>query len=141
MKRSATSQWEGSLNEGVGIISTGSNALNQSLHTYKTRYKENEASETSPEELIAAAHADCYSSTFKIIFEKENYVTQDLNTYVEVTVDDETLEVINSHIFVTARIPNITKERFIQLATLAKNTCPISKLLKASITLDCQLIE
>lgn len=141
MKRSATSQWDGSLNDGVGIITTTSSALSQSKHSYKTRYKEDEVNETSPEELIAAAHADCYSSMFKIIFEKENYATQDLKTSVEVTVDDETLEVNNSHIFVTARIPNITKERFIQLATLAKDTCPVSKLLKTNITLDCQLID
>ncbi|UYZ83749.1 OsmC family peroxiredoxin [Entomomonas sp. E2T0] len=141
MKRFATSEWNGSLNEGEGVITTGSNALNKLHHTYKTRYIENVSKETSPEELIAAAHADCYSSMFKIVFEKEGFDFKQLETRVEVTIDDTTHEVTSSHIYVKAKIPNISKEQFFELATLAKNICPISKLLKTNILLDCELIQ
>ncbi|MFD1259271.1 OsmC family peroxiredoxin [Entomomonas asaccharolytica] len=141
MKRLARTEWVGSLDEGVSVITTDSQVLNEATHSYSARYQENTPNQTSPEELIAAAHSDCYSSMFKIVFEKENYDVQNLKTCVEVTIDDETHDVIGSDISVVAKIPNISKEKFISLATLAKDICPVTRLLKIPVSLDCELIE
>lgn len=126
--------------EGVSSITTGSGVLNDVRHSFGHRFKDDEPNKTTPEELIAAAHADCFTAMLKIILEKENFEVPYLKTRVIVTVDSLTHAVISSHIYVVAqKIPNITEERFIELATLAKDTCPISKLLKTNILLDFQL--
>lgn len=136
MKRSATTESK----EGISSITTGSGVLNDVRHSFGYRFKDNEPNNTTPEELIAAAHSDCFTGMLKTILEKAKIDVQYLRTQVVVTVDTLTHAVISSHIYVVGKkTPNITKERFIELATLAKNTCPISKLLKTNILLDCEL--
>jgi lipoyl-dependent peroxiredoxin len=130
MKRKATAVWNGSGKDGSGHLTTQSTILS------KTQYSFN-GKGTNPEELIAAAHAGCFSMKFSFVLNEAGFTPDEINTDCVVTIDNGT--VTSSELKMTAKIPGITKEKFQAAAEEAKKTCPISKLLNANITLEASL--
>ncbi|MHB8525101.1 MAG: OsmC family protein [Candidatus Acidiferrales bacterium] len=139
MGRKATAVWNGSLKEGKGNISTESGVLSKSPYSFKTRF-ENERG-TNPEELIAAAHAGCFTMALSAELGKAGVTPESLETTATISMEkqDAGFTITKSHLEVTARIPNADKAAFEKAAQAAKSGCPVSKLLKAEITLTATL--
>ena len=138
MKRIANAVWKGSLKEGTGHITTQSKILNNHEYCFKSRFGEGKA--TNPDELLAAAHASCFAMALSLILGKEGYTPDSLDTTSEVTMDVDKLELTGSHLTLKARIPNITKDKFMECANAAKEKCPVSKALNIKITMDAELL-
>ena len=96
---------------------------------------------TNPDELLAAAHAGCFVMALSLILGKEGYTPDSLEATSEVTMDLEKLELTGSHLTLNARIPNIAKDTFMELAKAAKENCPVSKALSIKITMDANLLS
>lgn len=139
MARKATAVWTGSLKEGQGNISTESGVLSKSPYSFKTRF-ENERG-TNPEELIAAAHAGCFTMALAAELGKAGITPESLETTASVTLEkqDAGFSITKSHLDVTARIPNGDNAAFQKAAQAAEAGCPVSKLLKAEITMTAKL--
>jgi osmotically inducible protein OsmC len=139
MQRTATAEWRGNLKDGKGQISTESGVLAKSQYSFGTRFENGIG--TNPEELIAAAHAGCFSMALSAQLGGAGLVPDKINTTVVVTMEkqDDGWTVTASHLEVTATIPGATAEVFETLAQEAKSGCPISKLLNATITMDAKL--
>ncbi|MCA1582639.1 MAG: OsmC family protein [Acidobacteria bacterium] len=139
MKRKASAQWQGDLKAGKGKISTESGILSSTPYSFTTRF-ENEKG-TNPEELIAAAHAGCFTMALSAELGKAGLVAESLRTSATVTLDkvDAGWGVTESHLEVVAKIPGASDEAFQKAAHAAETGCPISRLLKAKITLDARL--
>ena len=139
MERSATAIWKGSLKEGRGLITTKGRVLLNVPFNFATRFKDEGG--TNPEELIAAAHASCYSMALSFELEKENYKLQSVHTTAIVSLENlnNTWTVSRSHLEAGAEIPDITEAKFLELADRAKRNCPISRLLNAEISLNAKL--
>ncbi len=139
MKRTATAEWRGDLKTGKGAISTESGVLNAAGYSFTTRFEGEKG--TNPEELIAAAHAGCFTMAVSAELGKANLTAEKLTTTATVTLEKEAsgLSVTSSHLELTAKIPGATEEAFLAAARTAETNCPISKLLKAKITLDAKL--
>jgi lipoyl-dependent peroxiredoxin len=139
MQRKASAQWRGGLKDGKGTVSTGSGALQNKAYSFTTRF-ENEPG-TNPEELIAAAHAGCFSMALSGQLGGAGMTADAIDTTATVTMEklDAGWTVTKVHLDVTARIPNADKAKFEQAANNAKAGCPISRLLKAEITMDAKL--
>jgi lipoyl-dependent peroxiredoxin len=135
MKRKATAVWTGSGKDGTGHLSTQSTILSKTQYSFNSRFAEGKG--TNPEELIAAAHAGCFSMKFSFILNDAGFTPDEINTDCVVTIDNGT--VTSSELKMTAKIPGITKEKFQAAAEEAKKTCPISKLLNTNITLEATL--
>jgi osmotically inducible protein OsmC len=141
MDRSASAVWQGSLEGGKGTISSQSGVLKDTPYSYKTRF-ENEQG-TNPEELIAAAHAGCFTMALSAQLSSIDKAPEELKTEAVVTMEktEDGPTVTKIHLTTRAKVPNIEKEKFDELAKKAKEGCPISRLLKAAeITLDAQLV-
>ena len=141
MDRSASAVWQGGLKDGKGTISTQSGVLKETQYSFSTRF-ENGAG-TNPEELIAAAHAGCFTMALSGQLSSVDKVPDQLDTTAVVTMEktDDGPTVTKIHLTTRAKVPGIEKEEFEKLATKAKETCPISRLLKAAeISLDAQLV-
>lgn len=142
MDRSASAVWQGTLKEGKGTISTQSNTLKDAQYSFKTRFEEGVG--TNPEELIAAAHAGCFSMALGAQLTGADLSPDTIETKAVVTLDmhGEAPTVTKIHLTTTARVPNVSPEKFAELAKAAKEGCPISRLLKAAeITLDAKLLS
>lgn len=139
MKRSASALWQGGLKDGSGSISTQSGVLEQTQYSFGTRFEEGIG--TNPEELIAAAHAGCFSMALSGQLGAAGMVAQSIETKATVSLDkvDAGWEVTTVHLDVTVRIPGADQAAFETAAKNAKEGCPISKLLKAQITMDAKL--
>lgn len=139
MDKSASAHWEGSLKQGKGTISTESGALKQSPYGFNTRFEDKPG--TNPEELVGAAHAGCFSMAFSMLLGQEDFTPDSIDTQAVVTLDkqDDGFAVTKVHLDMRARIPGIDQSKFEEIANKAKAGCPISKLLKAEITLDARL--
>ncbi len=139
MKRSASARWQGGLKDGKGVISTQSGVLSNAQYSFGTRF-ENGAG-TNPEELVAAAHAGCFTMALSAQLEKAGLKADSLDTTATVTMErkDTGWEVTESHLEVTARIPGADSSRFEAAANEAKAGCPISRLLNTKITMDARL--
>ena len=139
MARKATAVWNGSLKEGKGNISTESGVLSKSPYSFKTRF-ENERG-TNPEELIAAAHAGCFTMALSAELGKAGITAESIETTASVTLEkqDSGFSITKSHLDVTARIPNGDNAAFQKAAQAAEAGCPVSKLLKAEITMTAKL--
>ncbi len=136
MKRHATAHWEGSGKEGKGNLSTQSTVLNKTQYSFGSRFEEGVG--TNPEELIAAAHAGCFTMKLSFVLGGLNFTPTDLDTRADVTLDNGAITAIN--LAVKASIPGITDEQFQAAAAEAKANCPISKLFNAEITLSAELV-
>ena len=139
MKRKASAVWQGDLKSGKGSISTESGTLKQTQYSFSTRFETGVG--TNPEELIAAAHAGCFSMAFSADLGKAGFTPASIHTTATVTLEktDAGFTVTESHLDMTAKIPGIDQAKFTTIANGAKAGCPISRLLKANITLDAKL--
>ncbi|HOZ83428.1 MAG TPA: OsmC family protein [Bacteroidia bacterium] len=135
IKRNATAFWNGSGKEGKGTVSTQSTVLKQSQYSYNTRFEDGVG--TNPEELIAAAHAGCFSMKLSFVLGAAGFTPDAIETKCEITLDNGA--VTNSHLILNAKVAGISKEKFEECANEAKANCPISKLLNTNITLSATL--
>lgn len=139
MNRKASAEWKGGLKDGRGTITTDSGVLSSTQYSFSTRFEDGKG--TNPEELIAAAHAGCFSMALSGQLGGANLTADSIRTAATVTMEktDAGFTVTKVHLVVRAKVPNATPEAFQTAATNAKNGCPISRLLKAEITMDAQL--
>ena len=141
MDRSAVAVWRGGLKDGNGIISTQSGVLRDAQYSFSTRFENGIG--TNPEELIAAAHAGCFTMALSAQLDSVGNKPDELNTTAVVTMEktEDGPTVTKIHLTTRARVQNIERDKFEELAKKAKDGCPISRLLKAAeITLDAQLV-
>ena len=136
MKRTATAVWNGSGKEGKGQLTTQSTTLNNTQYSYKSRFEEGVG--TNPEELIAAAHAGCFTMKLSFVLGAAGFTPESLETTSTVALEDGAIT--SSKLVLKAKVPGITPEKFKECADDAKVNCPISKLLNTEITLDAQLV-
>ena len=139
MKRKASAVWQGDLKSGKGSISTESGTLKQTQYSFSTRFENGVG--TNPEELIAAAHAGCFSMAFSAELGKAGFTPASIATTATITLEktDAGFTVTESHLDMTAKIPGIEQAQFVDIANAAKAGCPISRLLKANVTLAAKL--
>lgn len=139
--RHASAHWEGDGKSGKGTITTQSGVLDKNPYGFNTRF-ENEPG-TNPEELVAAAHASCFTMALAFQLQEAGLEADALDTKSVVTLvkDGDGFKVTKSALTLTARIPSIEKAQFDELAYKAKTGCPISKLLTAEVTLDATLLQ
>src|SRR3984957_736525 len=140
MVRKASAVWNGSLKEGKGTISTESGVLSNAQYSFSTRFENGRG--TNPEELIAAAHAGCFTMALSAQLGNAGITPESLETTATVTLEklEAGFTITKVHLDVTARIPNADKEAFDKAAQNAKAGCPISRLLKAEITMTAHLV-
>jgi osmotically inducible protein OsmC len=139
MKRNAKARWQGDLQKGKGTISTDSGVLSNTQYSFSTRFEDGKG--TNPEELIAAAHAGCYSMALSMILGKAGFTPEKIDTSATVSLEkvDGSFAITAVHLVVSASVPGADAGAFADAATAAKEGCPVSKLLKAKITLDASL--
>jgi len=139
MKRNATAVWQGTIKDGQGALSTTSGVLADTPYSFKTRF-ENENG-TNPEELIAAAHAGCFSMALSVELEKSGFMPQSIHTRATLTLDrvDSQWSITDVLLEVTAEVDRIDEAGFREIAEGAKAGCPVSRLLRANIKLDAKL--
>jgi osmotically inducible protein OsmC len=139
MKRTASAVWKGGLKEGKGSISTESGVLRDAQYSFSTRFEEGIG--TNPEELIAAAHAGCFSMALSAQLGTENKTAESIETEAAVTLlkTDAGFTVTAVHLKVRAKVPGTTPPDFQKAAEAAKANCPISRLLKAEISMEAKL--
>lgn len=136
MDRSATAVWNGSGKEGNGHLSTQSKALDNVQYSYKSRFEQGTG--TNPEELIAAAHAGCFTMKLSFVIGAAGFTPESLETTSTVTLNDGT--VTKSHLVVKAKVPGISEDKFQECVDDAKKNCPVSKALSPlEITAEAQL--
>jgi osmotically inducible protein OsmC len=136
MKRHATAHWEGTGKEGNGTLSTQSTVLNKTQYSFGSRFADGIG--TNPEELIAAAHAGCFTMKLSFVLAGLNFIATELDTRADLTFEDGTVKAI--HLSLKAAVLGITDEQFQAAAKEAKENCPISKLLNTEITLSAELV-
>ena len=139
MKRKASAEWKGTLKDGKGSISTESSVLSQTQYSFGTRFESGIG--TNPEELVAAAHAACFSMALSAQLGSAGLTAEKIATTATVTFEnrDQGWTVTESHLEVIATIPGASPETFAKLAQDAKTGCPISRLLNTTITMDAKL--
>ena len=135
MKRTASAQWAGSGKEGKGNISTQSTVLNKTQYSFGSRFEEGVG--TNPEELIAAAHAGCFTMKLSFVLGAAGFTPDNLETTCAIVLDNGA--VTSSSLKLTAKVPGISAEQFATAAEEAKVNCPISKLLNTAISLEYTL--
>jgi len=141
MKRSASAVWTGDLRSGKGSISTESGVLSETPYSFKTRFEGEKG--TNPEELLGAAHAGCFSMALSLELQKVGMTAERIETKADVTLDqkDGGFAITAVHLTLRAKIPGADKAAFEAAANNAKAGCPVSKVLKADITLDAHLAD
>jgi lipoyl-dependent peroxiredoxin len=139
MERTASAVWNGSLKEGKGTITTQSGVLFDAPYSFVTRFENGKG--TNPEELIAAAHAGCFTMALSAQLGTMNFTPQSLRTSAKLTLEklDAGWTISKIHLDVSARVPGISASAFESAAASAKANCPVSRLLKAEITMDAHL--
>jgi lipoyl-dependent peroxiredoxin len=139
MKRTATAAWSGDLKEGKGTISTQSGVLSNTQYGFKTRFEESPG--TNPEELIAAAHAGCFTMALSAQLGEAGLKADSLRTSAAVTLDKvgDGFTITAVHLDLVASVPGADQQAFDKAVTNAKVGCPVSKLLNAEITLTAKL--
>ena len=140
MIRKAKAVWNGTGRDGHGDLSTDSQVLNRTAFSYKTRF-ENEKG-TNPEELIAAAHAGCFTMALAFGLQMAGFTPTELATEAAVTLEPDgpqRFKISRSALTLRAQVPGISADKFASIAREAELNCPVSKVLKAEITLDAKL--
>ncbi len=139
MKRKGSAIWKGGLKEGKGTVATESGVLADTQYSFQARFEEGIG--TNPEELIAAAHAGCFSMALSGQLEQEGLKAAQIKTTATVSLEksDNGFSITAIHLNVTVRIPNADKKTFEQAAKNAKDGCPVSKLMNATITMETTL--
>lgn len=139
MKRTASAAWSGGLKDGTGTISSQSGALNKTEYGFMARFEEGPG--TNPEELIGAAHAGCFSMALAAQLEQEGMTAKSIRTTATVTLDkvEGGVAITAIHLDLVANIPGASQENLERVAHIAKQGCPVSKVLNATITLSAKL--
>lgn len=139
IKKSGSAAWSGGIKDGKGSISTASGALKEQPYGFNTRFED--APGTNPEELIAAAHAGCFTMALSGQLGKAGLSAQSLRTNATVSMEkvDDGFSITAVHLELVANIPGASEEAFLEAANTAKQHCPVSKLLNATITLTARL--
>ncbi len=139
MKRSANAVWTGDIRSGKGVISSESGVLSETPYSFRTRFEGEKG--TNPEELIAAAHAACFSMALSVELQKEGLIAERIATKADVTLEQKvgSFAITAVHLTLHAKVPGASQADFDSAANAAKAGCPVSKLLRAEITLDAQL--
>lgn len=141
MKRKGSAEWKGGLKNGRGTVSTESGVLEAVPYSFGTRFEDKKGS--NPEELIAAAHAGCFSMALSAELEKSGYKPESLKTGATVHLEkgEAGFSITKFHLDLEAQIPDIDSDAFRKVAEAAKRGCPVSRLLNAEITLDAVLAK
>jgi osmotically inducible protein OsmC len=139
MKRSASAEWQGDLMSGSGAISTASGVLASTPYSFKTRFENGIG--TNPEELLAAAHAGCFTMALSLQLAQAGFKAESLETTCTISLEqkDGSFAITESHLVLKATVPGASKEAFDKATQAAKAGCPVSKLFNTTITLDAQL--
>ncbi|MCA1567175.1 MAG: OsmC family protein [Acidobacteria bacterium] len=139
MKRNASAEWRGGLKDGRGTISTDSGVLENTQYSFSTRFEDGQG--TNPEELIAAAHAGCFSMALSGQLGNAGLVAESIKTTAGVKLEktDAGFTITEVHLSVAARVPGASQEQFETAANNAKAGCPVSRVLNAKITLEARL--
>jgi lipoyl-dependent peroxiredoxin len=135
MKRQATAVWNGSGKEGNGHLTTQSTTLNQTQYSFNSRFAEGVG--TNPEELMAAAHAGCFTMKLSFVLGAAGFTPESLETKCTITLEDGLIT--SSHLQLTAKVPGISPEKFQECAADAKANCPVSKAYNMAISLEAVL--
>ena len=138
MKRKAYVVWKGNGEDGNGLLTTGSGAIDNLPYNFKMRFKNDDGKlGTNPEELIAAAHAGCFNMKLSFVLNENGFFPDTLETESELTFIDGVVESIE--LSLNAKVPDLSEEKFLECAQEAKKNCPISGLLNCKISLNCSL--
>ena len=135
MKRNATAVWNGTGKEGNGSLNTQSTTLNNAQYSYLSRFESGVG--TNPEELVAAAHAGCFSMKLSFVIGAAGYTPEKIETKCDITLDNGAIT--SSHLTVNATVPGMNEETFQEAVADAKSNCPISKLFNTEITAEGKL--
>jgi osmotically inducible protein OsmC len=139
MDRSASAVWHGTIKEGNGTISTQSGTLKDTQYSFKARFADGVG--TNPEELIAAAHAGCFTMAFSGQLTNAGFTPESIETTALLTLDMHDKPTITKiHLTMKAKVPGLDKAKFDELARNAETGCPVSRVLKAEISLDATLL-
>jgi lipoyl-dependent peroxiredoxin len=134
MIRHATAVWSGSGKEGKGTLSTQSEVLQQTPYSYNTRFTEQKG--TNPEELIAAAHAGCFTMKLSFVLGEGGFTPDNLETKCEISFENGV--VTKSHLIVTGKVPGISQQQWDDAVKKAEETCPISKMLSTPLAISSE---
>lgn len=136
MKRTSTAVWNGTGKEGSGNLTSESKVLDNTAYSWRTRFQDVEG--TSPEELIAAAHAACFTMKLSFVLGNAGFTADSIETAATVSVEEGVIN--KSHLVVKGKIPGITAEKFQECAEEAKTNCPVSKALNLAISMEAALL-
>ena len=142
MKRKAQAVWRGAGADGKGSITTGSGALSEQPYSTRMRFEdESGRSGTNPDELLAAAHAACFSMALAFQLSGAGHPPEELSTeaVVDMQKSGSGWDITSSHLTVKAKVPGVSSDQFMELANNAKEGCPVSRALSVPITMDAQL--
>ena len=140
MIKKAWAVWKGGLKDGIGTISTETGVLNEAPYGFKARFENGKG--TNPEELIGAAHAGCFSMALSLMLGEAGLTADKIETHADVTLEKvgDAFVITSSHLTVSAIIPGADDATFQEVANKAKVGCPVSKLLKANVTMNATLV-
>jgi osmotically inducible protein OsmC len=140
IKKKGSAKWSGGLKDGKGHVSTQTKVLDNQPYGFNTRFEGKPG--TNPEELIAAAHASCFSMALSMILGQHDLTADEINTTATVSLEEKDggFSITKVHLDLTAKIPGASEEKFIEAANAAKAGCPVSRVLNAEITMDAKLI-
>ena len=141
IKRTAQAHWNGPIREGKGTLTAPGGALKNTPYSFASRF-ENGAG-TNPEELIAAAHAGCFTMAFSLFLGKQGFTPTSLDTTATLTMDQagEGFVISAIHLEVTGQVPRLDQAKFEAIAADAKANCPVSRVLNAKITMTAKLVS
>src|SRR4051794_23863967 len=139
MKRTANAHWRGDLKSGQGDLSTASGVLSSTPYSFHSRFEDGKG--TNPEELLAAAHAGCFTMALSAQLAQANLTAESLETTCTINLEKQPdgFAITESHLELTAKVPGATQEAFDKAVQAAKSGCPVSKLYKTNITLTAKL--
>ena len=139
MKRTAKAHWNGTFQQGKGALATQSKTLQNTAYSFKARVEEGAG--TNPEELLAAAHAGCFTMAISHALSEAGYTPNDLNTEAIVNFDLNTFTITGIHLdFNASKIENLSEEKLNEIAEATKKTCIISRALSVPITLEVKYV-
>jgi lipoyl-dependent peroxiredoxin len=140
MQRTASAHWSGGLKDGKGSVSTQSGVLKDTQYSFSTRFEDGVG--TNPEELIAAAHAGCFTMALSAELGKAGLTAESIDTSANLTMEktDAGFTITKIHLAVKAKIPGAGAAKFEEIATGAKKGCPVSRVLNATITMEAALV-
>jgi osmotically inducible protein OsmC len=140
MIRKARAAWRGTGRDGAGDLTTDSGVLSETNYSFKTRFENDKG--TNPEELLAAAHAGCFTMALAFALQQAGYTPTELKTEAAVSLDPDGagFKISKSALTLTAEVPGLDEATFKELAGVAEKNCPLSKVINAEITLDAKLV-